>query len=162
MSSPAFNINKYYQQRLPRGENLPPVEGFWDGSGNDPVEVDPAISPENYVVFVKELWFYDNSIAFTEDVSGDGLIDITFPNAIGGAYVTWTITDMAEIYRFANRQETINSIKYNVIVFDPPALAFASKTANKVAVTINPNATYLSGDLAIIFKKAWTITESLY
>lgn len=163
MSSQDFNINEYYRQRLPRGEFFPPETVKWDNSSSDPLVVTPATDPVNYVVFIKELWFYDNTIAFTETVGGNGLIAITYPNAIGGDYVTWNIVDMADIYKFANRQETINSIKYNVIELDPPALPFASKTASQLQVAKHVNVVSVdSGDLTIIAKKMWTLTEELY
>lgn len=163
VSSPTFNINDFYKIRLPRGENLPPVRVFWDTSESLPLEVNPAVSPENYVAFVKELWFYDNTITFTESVSGDGLIVITYPDYNGGAYVTFNIIDMAHIYELANRQETINSIKYNVIELDPPALIFASKTALMLSVAKHANVVSVdSGGLTILAKKMWTLPESIF
>lgn len=161
MSTENFDISEVYQKGLERGRWDVPKDTKWDNSAQDALSIVPLDSPESYVMMIKELWFVDNTIIFTETTPGQGLINIVYPNYDGGTELTIQIDDLADLILKANREETINSVKYQVIEFNPPVLLFNTKTKKTFSVTKHPNVTGVtSGDLTFIAKKIWTLKEA--
>lgn len=166
MSTNTFDITKYYQKRLPRGLYLKNQWIYWFDTASfnaGGLSIVPASAPEPYTQWIEELWFDDQTLLLTQTQDGDGMIVITYPNADGDGVETITIDYMADLDKLCHKEVTINSIKYKVMVFDPPVMMFDSKTYKTFSVLAHSNATaYLSGNLTIIAKKIWTIKETDY
>lgn len=163
LSTSIFDISEYYRKRLRRGDRLPVSWQKWDITSQTELQVVPQATPEAWMVYFRELWWYDNTIAFSETTPGNGLIDVSYPIYDGTDLKSFTMNAMNELDLRAIKEVTINSVTYQVMVFDPPVLLFDSKTNKTFEVKKNTNVTGVtSGDLTIIAKDLYTIKETDY
>lgn len=160
MSSSIFDISEYYRKRVHRGNFVSPQWTDWFNGDLETLTITPSNSPENYILWIEELWFYNNALNIT---SPDNRMVITYPDYNGINEITITISNFDDLKKLASKSVTIDSKEYDVIVFDPPIKLRRSNTKFTFSVAKHSNVSaYVGGNMDIIAKNMWTIEETDY
>lgn len=155
-----FNVAEIYQDSVPRKQWEPTEPTIWDNASQVDFTVVASDGTPKMMNFVSEIRILWKTPVFVETVSGNGLIDITYPEYDDNAETTYTIKSLEELQSMADKIITVGSYTNYVIELKPPVKLEGSLTNKTLKVSTNSNVTGMSSGELVISAKGWKLKET--
>ncbi|MHA2274134.1 MAG: hypothetical protein ACXAC2_00100 [Candidatus Kariarchaeaceae archaeon] len=162
MSTEVFDLGAWYRDEVPRGQPDLGSRVRWETTNLPALTITADGATPSIAIFIKELRIRDQAFTPIENVAGNGLITITYPDEDGNADVSKTINYMEELAELAKEILTENSQSIYVISFDPAIKLFTTKDKDTFTVDNHANLTGITSGELDISAKGWRLEEANY
>lgn len=154
-----FTIDQVYKGGVPRGQYYRSSIVKLENGQDTGLTVSPTTTPQQWALLAEKLVIVPSAPTMTG--TGSGMLQLEYPDYVGGSKNTYLFDDLAAIQEFADEVKTINSTTQYVINFHPPVLLKASSAESDLTVGLPTDRTVDTGDISFLVT-GWTIKEEDY